>query len=318
MPPEKTDNVSPVLDAIRAKRERRKATDQDIADIEASLIADIESFDINEAERLASREQLASLGAGMVDATLAFPEIVPDGVTRDLERRGADGGQPDPTHVVIGSNLLGQLRVQAEERRRELNSETAARSASNLALDQAMKYLFFYFHDLVQQLNVVKPAISRQYSAAGGDIVIGNLVWQEGFADYRTQSQAAGAMLELVTLSCQLASPTIVELERDGPAVDRLRNAIFDYGLQFECKEYRNQRRYLERAEFRIRGQIGVSARWKADFANGVIVLESRNLERFGTAQMVLQPTAIDQALLDEFGGLLLGHANQFRELARR
>jgi hypothetical protein len=56
----------------------------------------------------------------------------------------------------------------------------------------------FLSHDLVQQLNIVKPAIPRDYTAAG-DVGFTGLVWQEGFADYRTQSQSAGAMVELVT-----------------------------------------------------------------------------------------------------------------------
>ena len=320
---EKPAESSKILDAIRAKRERRSSLVGDIADLEAALIADIETFDLNEAERLARREQLASMGAGMSDAALAFPEIVPSGTVRHLERRhattqGEDDDGENPQHILAGSSLLGQLRHQAAVRQRELHTELAERSASNNALDQALKYMFFYLHDLVQQLNIVKPAIPRDYTAAG-DAVFKYLVWQEGFADYRTQSQAAGAMVELVTLSYQLASPLAFTVERDGPAVERLRAALFDYGLQFSCKEFKNERSYVERAEFQIGGQIGVSARWKADFANGTLALESRNLERFGSVvHAMIRPESVDQALLDEFGRLLLALPNRFRELARR
>ena len=307
---------SAVLDAIRAKREKRGGGIRDIAEVEASLLADIESFDLNEAERVARGEQLANVG-GMADPTLSFPEIVPDGVSRDIEHGNAPGKPADPGLFVHSSNLLGKLRHQAEERRRELDSERVVRSAANLAIDKTLKYVFFYFHDLVQQLNVVKPAIERKYTAAE-DVAIGGLVWQEGFADYRTQPQSAGAMVELVSLSCQFASPVLIDVERDGPAVDRLRNSIFDYGLQFECKEYRNKRGYLERADFRIRGEIAISVRWRADFTNGAIVIEARNLERLGSTRMTLRPQAVDQKLLDQFGGLLLGLPNRFRELAGR
>ena len=97
-----------------------------------------------------------------------------------------------------------------------------------------------------------------------------------------------------------------------------MRTSFFDYGLQFTCKEFKNERSYVERAEFEISGQVGVSARWKADFANACLVLESRNLERLGSAVSTLRPEAIDHALLDEFGRLLLGLPNNFRELAKR
>lgn len=316
---EKTEESSRILDAIRAKRERRTAHVGDIAGLEASLIADIEAFDLNEAERQARREQLASLG-GMSNAALAFPEIVPSGAVRNLDRRPAggqgDGGQ-DPQTIVEGSSLLGQLRRQAAVRQRELHTELAERSASNNALEQTLKYIFFYLHDLVQQLNIVKPAIPRDYTAAG-DVVFQDLVWQEGFADYRTQSQSAGAMVELVTLSYQLAAPVTFTIEREGPGVERLRTALFDYGLQFSCKEFKNERSYVERAEFQVNGQVAVSARWKADFANGNVILESRNLERLGSNTQAIRPDAVDQALLDEFGRLVLGLPNRFRELARR
>ena len=320
---EKPAESSKILDAIRAKRERRSSLVGDIADLEAALIADIETFDLNETERLARREQLANMVGGMSDASLAFPKIVPAGTVRHLDRRqgavqGDDDGGQNPQRILEGSSLLGQLRHQAAVRQGELHTELAERTASNNALDQALRYMFFYLHDLVQQLNIVKPAIPRDYTAAG-DAVFKYLVWQEGFADYRTQSQAAGAMVELVTLSYQLASPLAFTVERDGPAVERLRAALFDYGLQFSCKEFKNERSYVERAEFQIGGQIGVSARWKADFANGTLALESRNLERFGSVvHAMIRPESVDQALLDEFGRLLLALPNRFRELARR
>lgn len=316
---EKTAESNRILDAIRAKREHRTSHVDNIADLEAALVADIEHFDLDEAERLARREQLASLAAGMADASLAFPEIVPAGTVRSLERRqGMVQDKQNPQGIINGSSLLGQLRQQAAVRQGELHSELAERTAINSALDQALKYLFFYLHDLVQQLNIVKPAIPREFTAAG-DVVFRNLVWQEGFADYRTQTQAAGAMVELVTLSYQLASPNGFTIERGGPAVERVRTTLFDYGLQFSCKEFRNERSYIERAEFYIAGQISVSARWKADFATGTLTLEARNLEHLGSVvQTKISPEAVDQALLDEFGRLVLGMPNRFRELARR
>jgi len=316
---EKTTDSNRILDAIRAKRDRRTGKIGNIEALEASLVADIENFDLDEAERLARREQLASLGSGMADASLAFPEIVPAGTARSLERRqGAVQGDQSPQGIISGSSLLGQLRQQAAVRQGELHIERVERTAINNALDQALKYLFFYLHDLIQQLNIVKPAIPRDYTAAE-DVVFRDLVWQEGFADYRTQSQAAGAMVELVTLSLQLASPKGFTIDRDGAAVERLRTALFDYGLQFSCKEFRNERSFVERAEYYIAGQISVSARWKADFANGTLTLETRNLERLGSAiHAKIRPEAIDQALLDEFGRLVLGLPNSFRDLTRR
>lgn len=315
---EKTGESSPILDAIRAKRDRHTPKADDIEALEAALVADIDAFDLNEMERQARREQMASMHGGMSDASLVFPEIVPTGTVHQFDHAGKGGdARRYPQRGTEGSNLLGQLRNQAERRQRELHSEMAERSAINIALEQALKNLFFFLHDLVQQLNIIKPAVEREYAAAG-DVMFSGLVWQEGFADYRTQSQSAGAMVELVTLAYQLVSPLKFLVAREGAGVERLRTALFDYGLQFSCKEFKNKRSFVERAEFEISGQFSVSARWRADFNNGVLVLESRNLERLGSAAHTVRPEAVDQALLDEFGRLLLGLPSSFRELSRR
>ncbi|MBK6355811.1 MAG: hypothetical protein IPF44_03445 [Betaproteobacteria bacterium] len=318
---EKTGPISVILDAIRAKRERKTGTLKEIAELEASLLADIDAFDLDAAERRARREYLANSGAGMTDPTLVFPEIAPARpATKPAEPQPPKTKPVAPTVDVkpkIGSSLLDQLRHRAEIRQREIHSELAERSSINEAIDQALKHLFFYLHELVQQLNIIKPEIPRDYPLIE-QFELNQLNWQEGFADYRTQSQSAGALVELVTFSYHLNGGTTLHIERDGPSVDRFRAMIFDFGLPFTYKEFKNERSYVERAEFDIRSDVSVSARWRADFSKGVISLETRNLERLGSALYSVRPQAVDQALLDDFGRLVLGQPNRFRELAKR
>lgn len=319
--PENNAASQAISAALRAKQERRAggsaSVADDIAALEASLLADIEAFDLDAAERRARREENAGSGAGLVDPRLAFPEIVPTAsVARPQPKADARPAAPPPVQLD-GSNLLNQLRQQAEIRQRELHSQMAERTSLNEAIDQALKQTFFYLHEFVQQLNIVKPGIPRAYPLIE-NYAIDQLAWQEGFADYRTQSQSSGALVELVSFSCQLAAPGNLRLERDGPAVDRFRKLLFDYGLPFDCKEFKNERRYVERAEFAIRAQLSVSTRWRADFDNACIVIEARNLERLGSSIHTLHPRAIDRDLLDEFGRLILAQPNRFRELARR
>ena len=321
---EKTDQISAISAAIRAKRERKgSALRDDIEALEASLIADIDAFDLDAAERRARREYLANSGAGMADPELVFPEIVPQRASTPPRQREplplADetAGSEAPLPEINGLGLLDQLRRQAEIRQREMHSALTKRTAINEAIDQALKHIFFFLHELVQQLNIVKPGIPRDYPLVDNHL-LNHLDWHEGFSDYRTQSQSAGALVELVTFSYHLKGKGSLLIERDGAAVERFRTTLFDFGLPFTCKEFKNERQYVERAEFDIRSDISVSARWRADFAKGVIVLEARNLERLGSALYTLRPRAIDQALLDDFGRLVLGQPNRFRELAKR
>ena len=318
---EKPGPLSAILEAIRAKRERKTGTLKEIAELEASLLADIETFDLDAAERRARREYLANSGAGMTDPTLVFPEIAPARPAAKPAEAQAKKTKPvapaEEAKPKIASSLLDQLRQRAEIRQREIHSELAERTSVNEAIDQALKHLFFYLHELVQQLNIIKPDIPRDYPLIE-QFELNQLSWQEGFADYRTQSQSAGALVELVTFSYRLNGSTTLHIERDGPSVDRFRAMIFDFGLPFTYKEFKNERSYVERAEFEIRSDVSVSARWRADFSKGVIALETRNLERLGNALYSIRPQSVDQALLDDFGRLILGQPNRFRELAKR
>ena len=320
---EKTGPLSAILEAIRAKRERKTGTGKDIAELEASLLADIDAFDFESAERRARREYLANSGAGMTDRALVFPEIAPAQPTVKTINTPHQEVMPDtpPSKAEappkISSSLLDQLRQRAEVRQREIHSALAERTSTNEAIDQSLKHLFFYLHEFVQQLNIIKPDVPRDYPLIE-QFELNQLTWQEGFADYRTQTQSAGALVELVSFSYHLSGSSALHVERDGPSVERFRAMLFNFGLPFTCKEFKNERQYVERAEFEISSEISVSARWRADFAQGAITLETRNLERLGSAIYSIRPHNVDQALLDAFGLLVLSQPNRFRELAKR
>ena len=94
---------------------------------------------------------------------------------------------------------------------------------------------------------------------------------------YHTQSQSSGALIEMVTFSFQLASPTKIKASSARPPTASGR--IFDFGLRFQVNRRHNQRRQVLLADFEIDSEFGVSARWRADYNAGIIRLESRNLE---------------------------------------
>jgi hypothetical protein len=305
----KKETTQAILDAIRAKHAVRTACSAtEIAELEASLLADIETFDIDAAEKLAKLDHVKNIGACQANTWHAFPKIVPAGVEKALSVKK----QEKPPESASKSPLLEQLRERAAEKQHELRNIMAKRNAANEEIAHTLKQVFFFLHELVQQLNIIKPEVPRSYPLVD-HIELNDMVWLDGFADYRTQAHSVGALLEMVTFSYQLHAPTRFTIGRDIPGIDRLRSQLFDYGLQFSCKEFHNERRHVERAEFHIQSQISVSVRWRADFAENRIVLETRNLERLGSMLYYIQPQRINQSLLDEFGRLVLGQANRFK-----
>ena len=314
------DTASAIRQAIQAKRDGHTKGSTDLAALETALLADIASFDLDAVEKqLRQHEYVTGTGPGRVDTAMAFPKISPLGskpVASPVKPSAAPPESPRTSFENRG-NRLDQLRQQADSQQRELNSAIARKTSSNEALDRALKGLFSYLHDFVQQLNVVKPEVPREYPLLDS-ITLKSMSWQEGFADYRMQSEGARALTELVTFSYALGGTGSIIIEREGPAIERFRTLLFDFGMQFSCQEFRNARRFVERVEFAIRPQLSINTRWRADFDKGIVVLETRNLERLGSAQFTIAPHCLDDALLDEFGRLVLGEPNRFRELAKR
>ena len=308
---------SAIADAIRAKRDGFQREERDWAAIADELIHEIEAFDLDAAEQ---QMQIRPDPRPVMpeEPQKVFPNIVPGGVRHHTPSAPV---VPEPTlprkSAFGGSALLGELRAKALERQQQLHQELAARTAASEAIDRGLRKVFGYLHELVQQLNIIRPTVPRAYYLLD-DAMFAELAWQEGFADFRSQSQSAGAMLEVVTFSYQLASPRKLSISREGPAIERFRQALFDYGLRFQCNEIRNQRRHLLRGDFEINAELSVNVRWRADYGRGLVVVETRNLERLGSFTYTIAPETIGQDLLDEFGRLVLGDPSHFREFCRR
>ena len=310
---------SPAEERRTQQRASRRIAD-DIAALEAALLADIEAFDLDAAERQARQEQLDQAAATPAGAAADFPEIMAPATAAALRHPPPTPAAPlladAPVLPAQGVPLLDELRQQANRCERELHATRAEHHARSVDLDRLLKELFTFLHELVQHLNIVKPAVPRDYPLIDA-VAFRQLAWEEGFADYRTQAQSDGALIEQVSLSYRLAAPSVLHVDRDELAAARFRSLLFDYGLQFSCDEVRNSRHHLERATFSIPSLLSVTTRWRADFAQGRIVLETRNLERLGSTPYHVRPQAMTQALYEEFGRLILGQPNRFRQLLR-
>ncbi len=286
----------------------------DIAALEASLHIDIEAFDLELAEVSRTPSSIRAFTA----PTMPKPVIKTPAKPAAAAPVTPSPAPAAPTPAAAGgASLLETLRLQAETRQREESQAQAKRTEMHAAIDQGLKRSFSYLHDLSEQLNILKPTIARDYQILE-NFSLSNLVWHEGFSDYRSQSQSAKAMIEQVSLSYQLKGDKPLIMMRDGLNIERTRNMLFDFGLSFSCEEFKNERRVVDKAEFTIRNELNISARWLADYDRGEVVLETRNLDRLGTVRFNVPPERITQSLLDAFGHMLLGQPNNFRELLRR
>lgn len=310
-PEDNPETTSTVVRAIRSKSEGKPSVTADLAAMEAALLAEIEAFDLR---AVTVAPETPATSAVRFETHSVFPEIVMEKPRAETAPPAAPNpppaGKPGTAPHV---SLLDQLRQQAQSRQHDDAARQRELKALSQRLDGALRRIFSYCHELVQQLNIVRPPVERHYNLLG-NIDISGLEWQKGFADYRTRPDSAGALYEVVTLSCQLARPDQLRIERDGLAAENFRKTLFDNGVVFTCDEIRNTRHMVEKVIFSIAADVKVNLRWCADPNRGAVVLETRNLERFGSLNYVLAPEAIDSVMLDELGRLLLGHPSRFRD----
>ena len=287
----------------------------------AALLADIEAFDIEAARRRV--QEIDARHTGLRRSSTVFPGVAADPglpcVPALSEVEPVTRGDVPEVSGKAGSvGLLGQLRDEVANRQRRANEASQEQGVVRATLDRRLRLVFDYLHDLGTQLNYLKPQIDRAYFFLDSDDAFRELTWFEGFTDLRTLPQQDGGGIERVTFSYTLKGPGERTLERAGPGVERLRHILFDLGLRFECRELRNRQRELEQAWFTVADEVNVQMVWRADLDKGVVVLESRNLERLGHAVVSLLPESVGEAMLDEFGRLVLGRENSFRSYLLR
>lgn len=313
--------TSPSLPDSCPDKDERRSEDAKTNPLDAdaaALLADINSFDLEAARKRV--QEIDSRYPGLKRSSETYHEV-PGNDFPPVRLGGCSAAaqkDEEPVPTLRAGGLLDQLRGEVATRQRAAEDAFERVDAAKTSLDRRLRAAFEYFHDLTTQLNYLKPQVARNYIFLDAGDAFRNLTWLEGFADFRTQAESEGGRIERVTLGYTLKGGGVRIIERAGHAVERLRQMLFDLGLRFECVERRNRQRELELGTFTVSDEISVQVVWRADFENRQVVIESRNLERFGFASCRLPAEAIGPELLDEFGRLVLGKENNFRSFLVR
>lgn len=281
--------------------------DDALLELEAALEADLSIFaPLSRGEKVVPEEPRHS------SRELSFPDI-----QMGISRPVAVAVQAAERDEFVdangqGSNLLASLRQQAEAKLRDSRGDQARQQSYASRADVALRRVFHYCNDLVQQLNVLCPPVQHQYLLAGTEL-IRDLFWQNGFADYRTQVKSAGALLESVSLSFHALARRVLEVERENEVAERFRRALYDANLVFTQREVRNDRgNYIQRVHFSVPVDVRAAVLWQPDEASQGLKLEIRHVQRFGVREFIVPVEFFDSVCLDEFTCFLLGEPNQF------
>lgn len=231
---------------------------------------------------------------------------------------GLSPSQVSSAGAATPGSLLDRLRQQAQTVQRSTVQRDASEEMRAFQLSASLGAAFHYLNDLVKQLNIIKPAVPKEF-AFPGNIVFSDMSWVEGATDFRMLPTATEDRLyEVVTVRLRLAAPRQLQAERDTLGVEPLRKMLHDFNIVFQTEERKNRRNQTESATFTFPCEVKAGFLIKADYEANQLVLRTRNIDRFGVMEFRLQAGELTQATLDELAQLMLGQSSNFLRLFRR
>jgi hypothetical protein len=226
---------------------------------------------------------------------------------------GGAGGE-----AAAANSLLARLKQQANTLQQDAGQREAQQELRAQLLSASLGAAFHYLDDLVKQLNIIKPAIPKEFIFPG-NIPFANMSWVAGNADFRMVPSATDdRRYENLSVRYRIASGQKISLARETTAIEPFRKTLHDYGIAFELEEKLNDRNIAESARFSFPCEIKAGFLIKADYEAGDLVLRTRNIDRFGMMEFRLRAEDLHQETLDELTHLIMGEKSRFLQMYRR
>ena len=287
------------------------------------LLADIEEFS-RSGPRISNEPAKPELHR----ETLAFPDLTKAGVPPVAKASpcsvASAGVAPvreaaaQPLDSPSTNSLLARLKQQAETLQQDASQKGVTQDILATQLSISLGNAFHYLDDLIKQLNIIKPAIPKEFLFPG-NIAFSGMSWVEGAADFRMVPGASdNRRFESLTVRFRIASAKKLSVEREIPHIEPLRKTLHDYNIVFSVDERMNLRNQAEKARFTFPCEIKGGFLIKADYEAGDLVLRTRNIDRFGMMEFRLKTPELNQQTLDELTKLFLGDKSEFMKMFRR
>lgn len=223
---------------------------------------------------------------------------------------------PPPAASEAGGGLLDRLRAQAEAL--EISGGTDDTATATLMrrfdVERRMRAGFAFYQELARYLGVVKPELGYEYRLEGVGAFPRARV-ADAFVDQRQRRETGRAWIDSLLFTLVAVSPAQPRVAcaagEANPLLERLAAANLRY--ESEAPPEAGAATTLT-----IAGEITAVVRIMADRERGRIAFLCRNVAGFGTASYVVDATAVDDSVFEEFANHLLGQPNRFLQLAGR
>lgn len=213
--------------------------------------------------------------------------------------------------------LLDDLKKEAESLKYQEAQRSQSLKANAVQVDQALRSVFKYLHELFRQLNVVKPACERAYNLLTVGKIDG-LSQNDYRIDYRTSQRNATERFEELTVTFRRSKPGTFTIKREAEGIERFRDLLWQNNMRFTSEAVRNDRRVITHEFFTINNEVICGADIVGDFEQGVLRFKLKNVEDFGPTLYTLEPSAINDKSLEDLAKLFIGQSDTDFEIYNR
>ena len=208
------------------------------------------------------------------------------------------------------SGFLAELESEATQKLEAKRALQQDRQTIEKNVNGALERTFKFFSLFTSHLNAIEPEIPRVY-ALDGKSQFSSLKWKNGMAEFRKQSLADDALLDYVYFQVRLVVPESVVVIRRWEQFDDLKKDLGVFGLRPREDMVELWRNRSQKVTFQVslEPEFIIWVRLRGNYINGVVEVESNNLDGFGSMKGLLPPEVLQPGLFDEIGRFLMGRS---------
>lgn len=239
---------------------------------------------------------------------LSEPKIKERTKKNDGERSFYEGTE------AVGA-LLSGLKSEVATHRLEEKLHLLKTGNSRSEICSRLMAVFSYFRELTESLNALRVKTNSAYFLLNTGHQLEDLSWHEGWTDFRSLGEQDGGGVKLVTLGFELHGEGDFTFERYGTeSVEKFHSTLFDLSMRFQRSDQKNKGGFIERSVFKVQNKVVAKSLWRGDFDNNRVLVDMGNIDRLGIKTAVVKPGNIGPDALNEFGMMILGKSNRFKD----
>ena len=208
------------------------------------------------------------------------------------------------------SGFLAELASEATQKLEEKRARQQDRHTMTQNVNSALERTFNFFNLFTKHLNALEPEVPRIY-ALDGKTQFSRIQWKSGMAEYRKQSIADNALMDHVYFQVRLSIPESITLIRRWEQFEETKKDLDAYGLKTLEDMHELWRNRSQKVNFQVtlEPEFIVWMRFSGNYAEGVVDIDSNNLNGFGGLKGRLNPELLQMNMLDGIGRFLMGRA---------